>query len=273
VELEARQGPWDIGPHYAPLDGWLYNGAAPGPLVEARLDETLIVRLTNALPEPTSLALSGPPPGPFASRLDTGVRTQGMMQSSPMVQPTETLEYRFPLTHIGTFWYHAGGDVMQIERGLHGVLIVREAAATPAMAERIIVLDDVCLGHRAPPRRARAGCVGNVLLMNGRVQPQLMMPAATVEQWRVVNVAHARPVRFSLGGAPFRRTAEWSPPSEQLRPLREATEATLDPGETVDLIVGPFEAGTLVHVQSVSHGTGANSGPLAPVFGTVLIGA
>lgn len=269
VELEARRGPWDIGLHYRPLDGWLYNGDAPGPQIGARLGDTLVVRLTNALPRPTSLALSGGASTPCASESHPGVLEH------PMVQPRETIEFTFTLTRAGTFWYHAAGDAMQIERGLHGVLIVRPPAGLPGMRERVIVLDDVCLGRRATPeRRLRDCCMGNVLLMNGRVQPQLVMRAATVEHWRVVNVAHARPVRFSLGGAPFRHMDDGCPaPGDHLRTTKDVEEAMLDPGATADLLVGPFKAGTRLHLQSLPHVAPSESRKLASVFGTVLIGA
>lgn len=279
MELEARPGPWHIGPHYQPLDGWLYNGAAPGPLIEARLGDTLSVRLTNALPRPTSLALSGPAARPCTCEPRPGMqepiiaRPARVAPPHRLVPPSGTVEYRFTLTHPGTFWYHPADDVMQTDRGLHGVLIVRPTAAAPARPERIIVLDDVCLGRRAAPhRRQRGTCMGNVLLMNGRVQPQLVMPAAAVEHWRVINVAHARPVRFSLGGAPFRRGNEKSPAgSDVLDGLREVTEMMIEAGDTVDLIVGPFAAGTLVHVQSLPSHAGSGSRSLNAVFGTVLI--
>ena len=280
VELEARPGLWHIGPHYQPLDGWLYNGAVPGPLIEARLGDTLVVRLTNALPRATSLALSGPAARPCRCESRPGMQQPIIARSPPivrphrMVPPNTTVEYRFTLTRAGTFWYHPACDVMQIERGLHGALIVRPAAAAPVGAERIIVLDDVCLGRRAAPhRRERGACMGNVLLMNGRVQPQLVMPAATVEHWRVINVAHARPVRFSLGGASFRRDNEKSPAgSDRLGGTCEVTEMMIEAGATMDLIVGPFEAGTLVYVQSLPRHAGSESRSLNAVFGTVLIG-
>lgn len=267
VELEARPGPWHIGPHYEPLDGWLYNGDAPGPLIEARLGDTLVVRLTNALPEPTSLAWSG---SPARTRARTSHRR---MPAHPAVQPQETREYCFPLNRAGTFWYHAGGDVTQIERGLHGVLTVRPAAE-PGRTERIIVLDDICLGRRTASRRhARGACPGNVLLMNGRVQPQLVMCAATVEHWRVINVTHARSIRFSLGGAPFRRMDRRSAATgDHLRATRAIADTMLHPGDTADLIVGPFDVGARVHVQSLPHVAAAEPRSLAFVFGTVLIG-
>ncbi|HSK21333.1 MAG TPA: multicopper oxidase domain-containing protein [Longimicrobiales bacterium] len=273
VELEARPGPWHIGPHYRPLDGWLYNGDAPGPLIEARLGDTLVVRLTNALPRPTSFALSGPPTRRYTSESRAGMQEPIIVRPHRMVPPNGTVEYRFPLTHAGTFWYHPAGAVMQIERGLHGVLIVRPAAVAPASAERVIVLDDVCLDrHAASHRHLRSAGMGNVLLMNGRVQPQLVMSAATLEHWRVINVAHARPVRFSLGGAPFRCADQtWRADSDHLDDMPEVSEMMLEAGGTMDVVVGPFEAGMVVHVQSLPHRAESDSRTLAPVFGAVRI--
>jgi hypothetical protein len=262
IELEARHGPRSIGPHYEPLQSFMYNGSAPGPLIEARVGNTLVVRLTNMLPGPTSFALSGQPV------------TRGRCES-PIVQPHETRDCRFTLMNTGTFWYHPAGYVTQVERGLHGVLVVRAAAHVPTRAERIIVLDDACIGRRAVSHRnADEACPGNVLLMNGSVQPQLMVPAATVEHWRVVNVAPGRRIHFSLGGASFRRTDHAAPePASARRPhLRRVTQTILEPGHTADLTVGPFEAGTRLHVQSAPQGAPPASRGLAAVFGTVLVG-
>jgi FtsP/CotA-like multicopper oxidase with cupredoxin domain len=38
---------------------WAYNGQVPGPLIEANVGDTLIVRLTNNLPEGTSIHWHG----------------------------------------------------------------------------------------------------------------------------------------------------------------------------------------------------------------------
>jgi hypothetical protein len=59
VDLEAAPHPWDIGEKFEPLDGWSYNATVPGPTIEARQGDTLVVRLTNRLAEPTTIHWHG----------------------------------------------------------------------------------------------------------------------------------------------------------------------------------------------------------------------
>jgi FtsP/CotA-like multicopper oxidase with cupredoxin domain len=44
VNLEASATAWDIGGGFAPLEGWSDNGQTPGPTIEARQGDTLVVR-------------------------------------------------------------------------------------------------------------------------------------------------------------------------------------------------------------------------------------
>lgn len=256
VELEARPGPWHIGPHYAPIDGWMYNGDVPGPLIEARVGDTLVARLTNSLREPTSLVISGGagvPPHKLSAQRTRLHCTAAVRGTACVVQPGGTTELRFPLVHAGTFWYHPHANPLQVERGLYGPLIVHGQNSKDVNAERVIVLDDVCVG------RARRG-PGDVLLLNGRVQPRLHIAAGTTERWHLINAAHDRSVCFSLSAPDGNTSACETPEAGTL----------LEPGQTADLIVGPFEAGVLLSVLSLPHGAGARTQGLMSVFGTVL---
>lgn len=277
VELEARPGPWGIGCRFAPLRGWMYNGDVPGPVLDARVGDTLIVRLTNELPEPTSFHVSGS--SVPASKRDAGATRR-------MVQSHATAEYRFMLPDAGTFWYGPTNNAVQIERGLYGVLVVRGDDEPSADAERVLVFDDVCLGRHgksAVPHRCGddcegdtsccdgdlRSCEGDVLLLNGRVQPQLVLAPGHVERWRFVNAAHARSVRFSLGRAPFRVIAAGADAQAQ----REVRQTMLAPGATGEVLVGPFIEGTLLHVQSLPDDFLSARRRLAHVFGTVIVRA
>jgi FtsP/CotA-like multicopper oxidase with cupredoxin domain len=268
VELEARAGVWHIGEGYVPLDGWMYNGQVPGPVIEARVGDTLVVRLTNRLDEPTTIHWHG---------LRLPAPMDGTEDVQRPVPPGETFEYRFGLPDAGTFWYHPrANEVVQLERGLYGVLVVRGTDEMVVDAERVLVFDDVRLDRRgriAKPGRfmerhnGREGCV---LLLNGHVQPELAMAAGQVERWRLVNVANARYVRFSLGGAPFRIIGS---DGGMLEAPVHATELLLTPGDRADIVVGPFEPGTRLHVQALPYNRGLGLPKLPAVFATVRVGA
>src|SRR5690606_6350489 len=57
-ELEARVCEWEIAPGRV-VEAWGYNGQVPGPVLEARVGQVISVRLTNSLPEPTTIHWHG----------------------------------------------------------------------------------------------------------------------------------------------------------------------------------------------------------------------
>ncbi len=268
VNLDARPGEWEIGSSYAPLNGWTYNGRVPGPIIQARVGEVLVARLTNRLPEPTTIHWHG-------LRLPPAM--DGTEDVQRPVAPGETFEYRFALPDAGTFWYHPhANETVQLERGLYGVLVVREDDEPQVDGDRVLVFDDVRLDRRgriARPGRFKEkhdGREGNVLLLNGRVQPELAIAAGQVERWRLVNVASARYVRFSLGGVPFRIIGSDGGLIE--RPV-EATELLLSPADRAEVLVGPLQEGARLHIQSLPYDRGLGARKLPDVFGALRVGA
>jgi FtsP/CotA-like multicopper oxidase with cupredoxin domain len=265
VELEAAAQPWNIGGGFAPLDGWSYNGTVPGPVIEARQGDTLVVRLTNRLAEPTTIHWHG---------LRLPAPMDGTQDVQKTVQPGEQFEYRFALPDAGTFWYHPHtNETVQLERGLYGVLVVR--GDEPAVdRERVLVFDDVLLDRRggiAAPggvMERHNGRQGNVRLLNGRVQPTFDLAAGQVERWRLVNVSSARYVNLSLSGLPFRIIAS---DGGLLEAPVSAAEVQLAPADRVDIVVGPFDEGQAFEIQSLRTAGLMSRQPLA--YGMVRVGA
>lgn len=76
-----------------------YNGQAPGPMLEARPGDTVRIRFSNQLPDPTNLHYHGlhiPPTG----------TTDNVFLSLPTGE-SFTYEFTLPADHpAGTFWYH-----------------------------------------------------------------------------------------------------------------------------------------------------------------------
>src|SRR4051812_33679596 len=201
VDLEARESDWEFTSR-RPTRAWTFNGQVPGPCIEARVGDVLEVRLTNHLPEPTTLHWHG-------------LRLPAAMDGTDMVQhpvaPGEAFTYRFTLLDAGTFWYHShSNETVQVERGMYGALIVRAADEPVVDRERVLVLSDVMLdrdGQVAVPgdaRERRYGRDGNVRLVNGTSEPELMIWGGQIERWRIINAAGARYVRLSIGRRPFR---------------------------------------------------------------------
>ena len=265
VDLEATEADWRFTPQRT-TRVWAFNGQVPGPFIDARVGDVLDVRLTNRLPEPTTLHWHG-------------LRLPAPMDGTDMVQqpiaPGETFTYRFKLVDAGTFWYHShSNETVQVERGLYGTLIVRADDEPRFDRERVMVLSDVMLdgdGQIAAPgdaRERRSGREGNVRLLNGTSEPELMMWGGQVERWRIINASSARYVRLSVGRRPFRIVGTGGGLVEGLTRPRDVL---LTPGERVDLAVGPFEPGEMLSVVSEPYDRGAGTGG-TEVFATVRVG-
>jgi len=192
------------------------------------------------------------------------------------VAPGETCEYRFTVPDAGTFWYHSHfNETVQLEKGLYGALIVRSADEITLDRERVRVLDDVKLDRKGGFAKfggwieQHTGREGDVRLVNGRVEPELVVAAGQIERWRVVNASSARYVRLSIGGTPFSILGTGGGFIES--PV-QATEALLVPGDRIDIAVGPFEEGDVVSVESLPYDrhTGKKT---VERFATVRVGA
>src|SRR5882672_10214636 len=179
------------------VSAWGYQGTVPGPMIVAHVGDTLVAHLINHLPEPTVVHWHG-------------VRLPSVMDGTEsvqtVVQPGESFEYRFTLPDAGTFWYHShANETVQIERGLYGALVVLGPNEPVFDADRVLVLDDLKLDRKGRIAKTalfdrHSGREGQVVLINGRAQPELQIAAGQTERWRIVNASNARYVLLSLGG-------------------------------------------------------------------------
>ena len=73
VELDAGEVEWEFAPGRT-IRGFAYNGQVPGPLIEANVGDTIEVRLTNSLPQTTTIHWHG-------------IRVPAEMDGTEAVQP------------------------------------------------------------------------------------------------------------------------------------------------------------------------------------------
>ena len=121
VELTAEVVDWEV------VDGelvevWGYNGEYPGPIIEARVGDTLRIHLTNNLPEGTTIHWHG---------LEVPNDQDGVPGiTQPIIEPGASWTYEFKVEKAGTTMYHTHANtVQQLARGLVGPLVVRERGA------------------------------------------------------------------------------------------------------------------------------------------------
>ncbi|MEJ7931340.1 multicopper oxidase family protein [Ramlibacter sp. AN1015] len=186
------------GPAHPPITAWAYNGSVPGPLLRARQGERLRVVLDNRLPQDTTVHWHG-------------LRVPNAMDGVPHVtqqpvRPGDSFVYEFDLPDAGTYWYHShfrGSE--QLERGLHGALVVEEAQPLRVDREVVWVLDDWRLGpdggisesFGSAHDMSHAGRIGNAVTLNGQRAQDLALRPGERLRVRLLNVANAR--IFSLG--------------------------------------------------------------------------
>ena len=266
VRLEARETSWELAPGQT-VAAWGYEGLVPGPTVVARVGDTLVAHLVNSLPEPTLIHWHG---------LRLPAAMDGTELGQRLVPPGGHFEYRFELRDAGTFWYHShANETVQIERGLYGALVVLGPDEPRFDADRLLVLDDVKLDGRGRIAKTalfdrHTGREGNVLVINGRSEPELEIAAGQIELWRIVNACGARYVRLSIGGRPFRIVgSDGGRRSDALT----VTEALITPGERLELAIGPFEdEGAELAIESLPYRRTAMKRPRLDTWGKLRVG-
>jgi FtsP/CotA-like multicopper oxidase with cupredoxin domain len=190
-----RAGPGSIpllGPDAAETDVWAYNGAVPGPVLRMRRGERLALDFENALERPTTVHWHG-------LRVPNNMDGVPELTQAP-VAPGGRFEYAFELRNPGTYWYHPHfQSAEQLDRGLHGVVIVEDDDPPPVDRDLLWVLDDWRLDGKAQViddfgnlhDASHQGRFGNTASINGRVPADLAVRSGERIRLRLVNVANA----------------------------------------------------------------------------------
>ncbi len=210
VSLEAVETEVELRPGVK-TKMWTYNGKFPGPTIEAKKGDTLIVNFTNKLPQETTIHWHG---------VEVPADMDGSHLSQHPVQPGASFRYEFKLTTASTFWYHPHVNTdEQVEKGLYGALIVRDAEEDQRLAlprkELVLVLDDILLNASGEPdpgqitaftssdpvtkaTLALNGREGNLILVNGRNFPTINLTVGEPVRVRIINAANTRFFRLSF---------------------------------------------------------------------------
>ncbi|OFE17199.1 copper oxidase [Humibacillus sp. DSM 29435] len=141
AQLNPRAASIDLGG--LSMATWAYGETVPGPLLRASAGDRLRVAVTNTLTAPTSVHWHG-----IALRNDMdGV--PGITQKP--IDPGTGFTYDFTAPEPGTYFYHPHSGV-QLDRGLHGVLIIDDPHEPGQYdQEWIVVLDDWIDGTGTTP--------------------------------------------------------------------------------------------------------------------------
>ncbi len=222
-------------------DVFAYNGTIPGPTLEVREGDQVIVNFENRLTVPTTVHWHG---------LHIPFDSDG----SPFhpVEPGEKRVYSFRLRpgSAGTYWYHPHPNHstgVQVAKGLYGAIIVRapDDPLPRSMTEKLIVLSDNRFASDGsidlPDRGSHEAMIdeengreGDVLFVNGQVMPTLSIRSGEVQRWRVINASASRVFRLAIPGHSMLHVGSDGGLFE--KPV-EVNEITVANGERVELLV------------------------------------
>jgi FtsP/CotA-like multicopper oxidase with cupredoxin domain len=163
------------------------------------------------------------------------------MATQEEIPPSGKFTYEFVARDEGTFWYHphVRGD-SQVERGLHGMLVVHGGPSVPVDQERTLVLDDVklkasgVLSESTTSLDIMLGRLGNFIVANGKVDGVLDAAANSRERWHIVNTANGRYFNLRLPGHSF-QVIGWD--GGLLAEPYSADTLLMVPGERYDVLV------------------------------------
>ena len=121
---------------------WGYNGASPGPTIEAVEGDKVRIFVTNKLPEHTTVHWHG-------MLVPNGMDGVGGL-TQPHIKPGKTFVYEFVLKKSGTFMYHPHADEMvQMAMGMMGFFVVHPRDPEVHAGGSRFRLSDAELRHRS----------------------------------------------------------------------------------------------------------------------------
>lgn len=131
-ELRVQDVRWEVGPG-AIYDAWTYNGAIPGPTLEATAGDRIVVTLINDSDHPASVH----------THLVEFDQVQDGADPASVAEPGETITYEWFAPYAGTVPYHDHADEGEgVARGLVGALVIHAPDEVPAN-EHVVVLSDL----------------------------------------------------------------------------------------------------------------------------------
>lgn len=217
-----------------PTPLWGYDGSFPGPTLEARRDEPLLVEWVNALPEKHFLPIDHNIHGAERSKPEVrtvahvhGARAPAASDGYPeqWFTPGRSALFHYPNAQdAATLWYHdhaMGITRLNIYAGLLGAYLVRDdaerALGLPSgecdlpliLCDRLIANDGQLYYPVSDDPQAPwvSECQGNAILCNGKLYPYLDVEPRRY-RLRLINAANTRHYMLALStGQPLQQIA------------------------------------------------------------------
>ncbi len=225
-----------------------YNGYYPAPTIRVRNGDIFRVNFTNSLPYTAQTNLLG-----YQKNI-TNLHTHGLHVSPEepsdaahlRIMPGDSYNYEYDLSmqEGGTFNFyhphHHGVSAEQYWAGLCGALIVEDEITSLSNYEtHIMILKDITLSGSEPAPHSMMmdymhGKEGNIIMVNGQVNPVLPIKPGQVQRWRILNASNARFFKLSLQNHSMYLIGT---DSGLLDKPYLRSQILISPGERVDILV------------------------------------
>ena len=235
-----------------------YNKSFPGPLIEAKVGDELVVHFFNDISEPSTITWHG---------LKPDANMDGSVISQLPVMPGESFDYRFYLDTAGLFWYHSDiNSREQVHKGLYGVVLVRdydedECYSLPT-SEKILAFSDLKLGKNnqvdisysddacVRTEQQINGILGNVLLTNGVHDGCISVTKNEPTRLRMVNCATDRFMKIVIEGHDMLRIGGDQGLLERPILIKQDSGLILTTGERADVVFVPRQDSVRIYTYN-----------------------
>ena len=267
VSLDCRVAPVNLDGTIANL--WTYNGSYPAPTIRVHSGDLLRVHFTNSLPD-VGLNILG------HERDLTNLHTHGLHVSPSgnadnmmvMTMSGDSFEYEYDLSKqepgtINFYHPHIHGNVAeQYWNGMAGVLeVVDEISALADYETHVMFLKDITLSGNAPePYTSRMdymhGKEGNLIMVNGQLNPVLNIRPGQVQRWKIVNGSNARFYKLSLEGHTLQVIGTEGGLLDKPYAL---SSIVFSPGERLDVLIKANQSAKAYRFLSLPYSRGGGS--------------
>lgn len=240
-----------------------YNHSFPGPLIEAKVGDTLIVHFFNDISEPSTITFHG---------LLTDANMDGSSISQRPVQPGKSFTYQIHLTQSGLFYYHSDiNSREQVSMGLFGAILVHDYHENDKYSlptiEKVLAFSDLKLNDKnqvdiafSPDACERIseqinGIVGNVLLTNGVSDGCISLPRNTPVRLRMVNCSTDRFMKIFIEGHDLLRIGGDQGLLDKPLLIKEGNGLILTTGERADVVFVPRSETIRLFTEANPRGT------------------
>ena len=258
VSLVAGVSTLEMAPAKPATKAYTYNGSSPGPTLVATEGDHVVIHFTNNLPQPTTVHWHG---------LHVPADQDGSPMDPVAVGKSRDYVFDLPEGSAGTYWYHPHTDGMtadQVAMGLYGAIVVR-AKSDPlpkGLVDEVLLLNDNRFDANGSVSADTMddqmnGRIGDVLFVNGAVNPTMTLRPGETRHLRVVNASAAR---YYLLNVPDHQLVKIGSSGGLFGTPQPMDQVLVAPGERAELLLPATAApGTATVLKALAYDRGLMS--------------